>query len=50
MKSKPLKIEKSAEISQKQITNNFEKVQNTTYVTSKIDKTRKYTWQKMSFF
>ena len=35
----PLKIQKSAQISQKQITNNYEKVQNKTYVTTKIDKT-----------
>ena len=49
-KSGPFKAEYNAQTTSEQVLNNFEKVQNTTFLTPKMAKTRMSTWPKVSIF
>ena len=49
-KSRPLKVKNNAQTLPKQLQNNFEKVQKTTFLTPKMAKTRMPILQKVSIF
>ena len=49
-KSRPFKVENNAQTLPKQLQNNFEKVEKTTFSTPKMAKSRMSTWQKVSIF
>ena len=49
-KSGPFKVKNNAQTLPKQLKNNFEKVQETTFWTTKLAKTRMPTWQKVAYF
>ena len=49
-KTRPFKVKKNAQTLPKQLQNNFEKVQKSTFLTPKMAKTRVSIWPKVSIF